>query len=218
MNDELDKTIMDYVDGNSQSIDDTVVQEHAKELKQLVADLKVMPHEQPNTTTDNKLYQFIADTSAKPKPVIRLKPWLPISLAAASVIILLIVFNTGQSFENEYRTLSHNPEKLNYIYQLNTKQLETADIHWLQAELQNDINPNIKVAIVDLLAQHQLKLDEAFYKSLQSQSIPSVQMAILNVFETATHIDVSNELLDFTVRQDLDSYVIQRATYILSNQ
>ena len=152
------------------------------------------------------------------KSVLTLKRWLPYVMAAASVMVLFFVFNNNKGFENDYRALNSNPEKLSFIYNLNEQQLSTEDIDWLKAELTNDINPNIKVTIVDLLANYQSKLDNEFYNNLQYESIPSVQMALLNTLENSESDDFTNELLAFSQRRDLDNTVRQKVKQILSNQ
>jgi hypothetical protein len=84
--------------------------------------------------------------------------------------------------------------------------------------LNKDISPNLKVTIIDLLANYQLQLDRDFFNTLQFESIPSVQMALLNIFESSKHIDLSQELISVSSRQDLDIMVKQKAKEILSKQ
>ena len=96
--------------------------------------------------------------------------------------------------------------------------MSTKDIDWLKTELTDNISPNIKVTIVDLLTNYQSKLDIEFYNNLQYESIPSVQMALLNTLENSESDDFTNELVAFSQRSDLDNTVRQKAKQILSNQ
>ena len=216
--DQFDKDIMDYIDGVSSEVTNKDAYEQAKHLKQIVISLKEIPLQSVSRIADDRFYQFIAEKSTNVRSVLTLKQWLPFVMAAASIIILFVVLNNYKGFEDDYRALSSNPEKLSFIYNLNEQQLRTKDIDWLTAELKNEISPNIKVTIVDLLANYQSKLDNEFYNSLQSESIPSVQMALLNSLESSENIDFSNELLVFNQRKDLDKTVRQKVKNILSNQ
>ncbi|WP_299519118.1 hypothetical protein [Winogradskyella sp.] len=217
-NDNTDKDIMDYIDGISDQLNSDRARGEAKVLKQLVSDLKEIPLETINPQADNRFYQFINEKSTNQKSVIYLKRWLPLGLAAASIILLLFVFNYNNSYEDAYRALNSNPDRIRYIYNLNGTELTSTDIDWLQSELKNDVHPNIKVTIVDLLTHHKSKLNQEFYDNLQNESIPSVQMALLDIFESSTHVAISDALLIFSQKEDLDASVRQKANYILSNQ
>ncbi len=216
--DHTDKDIMDYIDGISDQLNSDADYKQAEHLKQLVSDLKAMPLETVNPQTDDRFYQFINEKRNNKKPVIHLRYWLPLGLVAASIMLLWFIFNPNKTHEDYYRTLNSNPERISYIYNLNDADLKATDIDWLQAELINDSHPNIKVTIVDVLTHHKSKLKKEFYDHLKNESTPSVQMALLNVFESATHMDVSDALLEFSQRKDLETAVRQKATYILSNQ
>jgi hypothetical protein len=217
--DQLDKEIMDYLDGVSNKPVNEEVSEQGEELKQILSELKGIPHEKVSPATDAKFYTFLEEKNTYSKPIIKFKAWWPYLTAAASIIILFFMFtNSINGFEYDYRKLLSNPDRLGFIYELNKQQLSSEDISWLKSELKNEINPNIKVTIVDLLANYQSKLDNEFYNSLQSESIPSVQMALLNSLESSEHIDFVNELLVFNQRKDLDKTVRQKVKNILSNQ
>ena len=215
--DQFDKDIMDYIDGAKIELTNEGASEQAKQLQKMVSDLKDIPLQDVNEIVDDRFYQFIEEKNKTVKSVFTLKQWLPYIMVAASVVILLLVFTNYKDFEEDYRTLNSNPEKLSFIYNLNEKQLRTVDIDWLKAELINEISPNIKVTIVDLLSNYQFQLDNEFYNNLHYESIPSVQMAILNTLENSEGNDFTNELLAFSQRRDLDNTVRQKVKQILTN-
>ncbi|WP_422104448.1 hypothetical protein [Winogradskyella sp.] len=217
-NDDIDKNIMDYVDGASVEIKDEHSQKEAEQLKQIIKDLKAWPLESVNVRTDARLYTFIDHKNRLIKSILSLKHWLPFTIAAASIVVLFLVFSNNRGFEHDYGLLNSNPEKLSFIYDLNDQQLGSKDIEWLKSELSKDISPNIKVTIVDLLVNYQSKLDNEFYKNLQYESIPSVQMALLNSLESSNHINFKTDLFKFSQRSDLDHMVRQKVNHILSNQ
>lgn len=217
-NDQFDKDIMDYIDGAKIELTNEGASEQAKQLQKMVSDLKEITLQNVSQEADDRFYRFIDEKSSNVKSVLRLKQWLPFVMVAASVMVLFFVFNNNKDFENDYRALNSNPEKLSFIYNLNEQQLNTEEIDWLKTELTADISPNIKVTIVDLLANYQSKLDNEFYNNLQYESIPTVQMALLNTLENSESDDFTNELFAFSQRRDLDNTVRQKVKQILSNQ
>jgi hypothetical protein len=215
--DEFDKEIMDYLDGISESaINNQNLKEQAIELEQMLSELKELPLERVDPIIDRKMQQFIEKNSTKNQFVVR-RLW-PYIAASAIIIIMLFIFSGDTSFEKSYQKIKTNPDKLSFIYNLNNEKLSDSDIDWLQTELKKDINPNLKITIIDLLANYQLKLDKDFFNALEFESIPSVQMALLNIFESSKHIDLSRELINVSSRQDLDITVKQKANEILSKQ
>ena len=219
MNDnQFDKELMDYVDGRTGKVIDGKVYEEGEALKEIVARLKKLPLHNLNPETDSRLYQFIEQKSSQTKQIPGLRRWLPFIAAAASVFILIFVFTNKKSFQEEYRSLSSNPDKLNFIYDLNNQVLSSGDINWLKGELKSEINPNIKITIVDLLSNHKSKLDKGFFDNLQHENYPSVQMALLNTLETSKNIDYKPELISFLERNDLDHSVKLKVKDMLSSQ
>ena len=215
-NNQFDKELMDYLDGISEdAVNNKDLQDEAKDLKQILSDLKSLPLEMVDPTVDKKLKVFIEKQSNIKQPIVR-KLWPYV--VAASIILLVFMLSRSESFEIEYQKLSTNPERLSFIYNLNSENLNEKDIDWLKRELQNDISPNIKVTIVDLLADYQSEIDQDFYNLLQFESIPSVQMALLNMLESSAHIDITEQIIALRNRQDLDIMVQQKANEILSIQ
>jgi len=216
--DQFDKDIMDYIDGVKMELSNEDAYGLAKQLQKMVSDLTEIPLQKVSQETDDRFYRFIDEKSTNVKSFLTLKRWFPYVMAAASLMVLFFVLNNNQSFENDYKALNSNPDKLSFIYNLNEQQLRAKDIDWLKAEIINEISPNIKITLVDLLANYQSKLDAKFYNNLQYESIPSVQMAILNTLESSESNGFTNELLAFSLRRDLDNTVRQKVEQILSNQ
>ena len=216
--DLLDKEIMDYIDGVTVEATNEEAYAEAKHLIKMISELKEIPLQNVRPEADERFYRFIDKKIENVKSVSTLKRLLPYIIAAASVIVLFFVFPNNKGFEVDYRALNSNPEKLSFIYNLNEQQLSTKDIEWLKTELTDNISPNIKVTIVDLLTNYQTKLDIEFYNNLQYESTPSVQMALLNTLENSESDDFTNELVAFSQRRDLDNTVRQKAKQILSNQ
>ena len=215
-NNQFAKELMDYLDGISEdAVNNKDLQDEAKDLKQILSDLKSLPLEMVDPTVDKKLKVFIEKQSNIKQPIVR-KLWPYV--VAASIILLVFMLSRSESFEMEYQKLSTNPERLSFIYNLNSENLNEKDIDWLKRELQNDISPNIKVTIVDLLADYQSEIDQDFYNLLQFESIPSVQMALLNMLESSAHINITEQIIALRNRQDLDIMVQQKANEILSIQ
>ena len=212
-----DKKLMDYVDGISDNVPDENLRIQGEELKMIVAGLKDLPYHTISSETDKKIYQFIAEKNADPKPVIKMKSWLIFLTACTSIILFLLFLSGGNSLKEDYQKLSSNPEKLRFIYALNDQVLSSTDIEWLQEELRNENNPNIKVTIIDLLANDHMRIDQDFFNNLQKESIPTVQMALLNSLENSENEIVINELRSFSQRKDLDASVRLKANEILSN-
>ncbi len=214
---QKDKELMDYVDGLSNKLTDEKSCIQGDELKNLVASLKDLPRYTISPETDKRIYQFIEDKSTQHKPVVNLKIWAPLFAVAASIIFFLFVFNNNINFKEDYQKLNSNVDKLSFIYNLNNHELSSIDINWLKEELRNENNPNIKVTIIDLLSNDRSKLDKDFFNTLHYETIPTVQMALLNSLESAKHINFTSELLAFSQRSNLDISVKQKAENILSN-
>lgn len=214
---QIDEELMDYVEGVSKNATNEKIRIQGEELKDIIICLKEIPLEIVSSETDERMYKFIENRSAQLIPVINLKRWVPIFTAAASIIILLLVFYSNKSFKDDYQKLSSNPDKLSFIYDMNNLVLSSADIDWLKEELKNEKNPNIKVTIIDLLSKDRSKLDKDVFNNLQYESIPTVQMALLNTLEASENIIFTTELLSFSQRNDLDASVEQKIKDILSN-
>ncbi|MBT8219375.1 MAG: hypothetical protein KJP00_06110 [Bacteroidia bacterium] len=217
MKEELfEKDIMDFVDGKAKDISNEEAALIGHDLKQIVYDLKSMPLEKVPTTTDKSINDFIKGIPQQKQSILRLNKWWPVMVAAASFALLILVFNQGNSLQDDYQILASNPDKLNFIYKLNEKELNGSDIAWLNSELKKENNPNIKVTIVDLLNNYQSKLDNDFIRQLEDESTPSVQMALLNTLEEIQYEDLNNDLWAFTERKNLDNMVKSKASSILS--
>lgn len=212
----FEKEIMDFVDGQIEQISNKEAAQIGHDLKHIMSDLKSLPLENIHSSTDKKINDFIQGIDKKKHPIIKLKKWWPLLAAAASIALLISVFNSGDKLRNDYQLLVSNPDKLTFIYGLYEKKLTSSDIAWLNKALKNEMNPNIKVTIVDLLNNYQYRLDADFIQQLENESTPSVQMALLNTLEEIQYDDLNNNLLAFTKRNDLDNMVWSKAKEILS--
>jgi hypothetical protein len=219
---QSDKAIMDYLDGISKEISNQKAFQHAGELKQLLSELQELPLGKVHPTTDAKVYEFIENLettmNTESKSRLKLDPKILYLTIAASIALLFYVFMDNNGFEDQYRLLPSNPERLGFIYDLNNEQLASEDIKWLKAELKKETHPNIKVTIVDLLNNYPSKIDNDFLNALQKEPIPSVQMAFLDALENSVNPDFSNELVVFSQRKDLDNTVRLKVAHILSIQ
>lgn len=215
--DHYDKEIMDYLDGVSKkAMDNKNLKEEAIELRQLLSDLKAIPLKKVDSSIDEEIKRSITRGTNKRHHIIR-KIW-PYLAAAASIAIFFLILIRDTSFESGYQKIQTNPNKLSFIYNLNQEELSAKDINWLKREIQNESNPNIKVSIIDLLANYQSKLDEDFFNTIGTESTPTVLMALLNMLESSNHTAYKEELLAISGRKGLDITVRQKADEILSKQ
>ncbi|WP_297798273.1 hypothetical protein [uncultured Eudoraea sp.] len=215
--DQFDKEMMDYIDGVSKkAIDNEHFKEEAKELRQLLSDLKDIPLKKVETNIDEEFKRrIVKKTSKKQRSVRRIWPYFA---AAASILIVFFIFIRDRSFESDYQKLKTNTDKLGFIYNLNQEQLSSNDINWLKNEIKNENNPNIKVTILDLLSNYESKLDKEFFNALEVETTPTVLMALLNIVENSNHVEYEEELLALSERKGLDITVRQKADEILSIQ
>ncbi|MBT8182595.1 MAG: hypothetical protein KJO53_13515 [Eudoraea sp.] len=215
--DHYAKEIMDYLDGVSKkAMDNKNLKEEAIELRQLLSDFKAIPLKKVDSSIDEEIKRSITRRTNKRHHIIR-KIW-PYLAAAASIAIFFLIFIRDTSFESGYQKIQTNPNKLSFIYNLNQEELSAKDINWLKREIQNESNPNIKVSIIDLLANYQSKLDEDFFNTIGTESTPTVLMALLNMLESSNHTAYKEELLAISGRKGLDITVRQKADEILSKQ
>ncbi len=215
--DHEEHIIMNYLDGisNANSIDSKLKKE-AEDLQQLLNELRDLPMQEPDDSADERIQQLMERSTSKRS--INIKKLWPLIAVAASIVFVFFSLNWGKSYESRYNEFQTNPEKLAFIYELNNSDLDADDIDWLKREMKADISPNIKVTIVDLLTNYQSKLDKEFFANLNTESIPTVQMALLNSVETSTHIDFTEELIVISERQDLEETVQQKIEQIILKQ
>jgi len=214
--DQIDKEIMDYLDGNSTILSNKYALDQANELVYLLSELSQQPLRDVASSTDKKVYDFIKRKRTNPEKVFRIRNWFPHVAVAASLIILFYAFLYKGETQKDYQLLDSNFDKLSFIYDLNKRQLSKDEIVWLEEELKTNVHPNIKVTIVDLLNNYHSLLDGDFVKCLHKENTPSVQMAVLNTLENLNNIDFYGELLAFSKRSDLDITVKSKALELLS--
>ena len=215
--DQYDMEIMDYLDGVSKKDSNNVnFIKEATELKQILSDLKDIPLKKVDATIDKKINRLIAEIKNEKQNIV-LKMW-PYFALAASILIFFFILIRDSNLEGRYQKLQTNTDKLSFIYNLNSEQLSAEDIKWLKNEIQIENNPNIKVTIIDLLANYQSKLDQDFFNALKIETTPTVQMALLNILESSNNVDYKEQLIAISGRKGLDITVRQRAVEILSKQ
>ncbi len=217
--DKFDKQLMDYLENaDSEEIIDKEVIAQAEQIKMLLSSLKQVPNKKVSLETDERFYKLLEEKQTQAKKRTHLIKWWPYAAIAASIAILFFVFKTNNNLQDNYNELASNPDKLTFIYNLYNRELKMKDIVWLNTVLKEEANPNIKVLIVDLLTNYQPQLNSNFFNTLHSANNPSVQMAILNVFETSGSTDYSTILRAFSQKSDLDRTVKLKATNLLLKQ
>jgi hypothetical protein len=214
--------IMDHVDGYEMKYVDADLQDEIISLKRRASGLQNFPLEEVPAVADERFQNFIDSVSVPDKTnwTNRFRPVMIISAIAAGLALLLI-FNPFQNKEvlKSYSALKSNPDKLTYVYALNAEKLSKKEISELKLLLMNEQNPNIKIAILDLLENYTPQYVDPMelFLNLNKSSTPSVQMAMLNTMEATDITAIRNNLDHFRGTVDLEETVKNKIQEMLNN-
>ncbi|NNF31607.1 MAG: hypothetical protein HKN66_09470 [Flavobacteriaceae bacterium] len=214
--------IMDHVDGYVMKEAESDLKEEIKSLKQCASGIKDLPYEKVSEKTDERFQKFMESISDTSKTnTSRGLRTISIITAFAAGLALLLIFNPFQNKEilADFNAMKSNPDKLSFVYELTSEKLSEGEIEEVKLLLANEENPNIKVALLDLLENYtpdHVKSEELFL-NLNRSSTPSVQMAMLNAMEATDISDIRSDLDAFRNTVGLEETVKNRILQLLNN-
>jgi hypothetical protein len=214
--------IMDHVDGYVMKEAESDLKEEIKSLKQCASGIKDLPYEKVSEKTDERFQKFMESISDPSKTnTSRGLRTISIITAFAAGLALFLIFNPFQNKEilADFNAMKSNPDKLSFVYELTSEKLREGEIEEVKLLLANEENPNIKVALLDLLENYtpdHVKSEELFL-NLNRSSTPSVQMAMLNAMEATDISDIRSDLDAFRNTVGLEETVKNRILQLLNN-
>lgn len=219
MNEKMEIQLMDLLDGKSMETSNSNMVKEAEELQDITIELQHYSHLQISESVDRRIDSLIAlEATNRIKAMGQsIKRFWPAITASVALVLGMFIFNSPNNLNAQYARLETNPTKLNFVFNLAAEVPSQQHINWLQQQLALEQNPNIKVAIIDILAQASESLDPAIFKSLSEESIPAVQMAMLNLASPFKNKVVDQEIRKFSTRSDLQPSVRHRVNELLSS-
>ncbi len=221
---KTDKEILKLMD----HLDELVVQEpdeqtieEVKALRLPLELLKELPFTEVPRTTDTRLNKFIANVekASVVGKTRNIRSFVIISAIAACLLLLLWLkpFNNN-SVMGDYTSLASNPDKLSFVYDLNSKSLSKNDVFDLKLLLAKEQNPNIQIAMIDLLENYtpQFFDSDELLTNLNQSEIPTVQMAMLNALELTDFSNVTEGLHQYKSSKALDETVNNKIEELLN--
>lgn len=215
-------TIMDHLDGSVMKEAENDLNEEILALKKCASGIRDLPYEKVSAESDERFQQFmdsISDRSNANK-TIRFSAITIISAIAAGFALFLI-FSPFQNKEilTGFNSLNTNPDKLSFVYELSSEKLNDRDIEDVKSLLAQETNPNIKVAILDLLENYTPEYvgPEELFLNLNSSPTPSVQMAMLNAMQSTDISEIQYDLDQFLNSKGLEETVKNKIREMLND-
>lgn len=195
---QSEEHIMDFLEGSDTSgLNDELLQQ-AEELRARINSLKEQPLEAVPIEVDERINLMIDKAGRNRIPLLN-NNYMWIAASAAAILLAILLLYPEQSLESAYNKLEAKPEKLNYIHRLYKEDLSDKNIASLQKILSEEENPNIKVAVLDIVAIHSMEeqIPDDILDNLNPRDAPTVQMALLNIVEDMDPQLYQNKLDEF---------------------
>lgn len=216
MKDKQAIELLNYIENKDVPQLDPDLLNEADSLRELAQDLKKVNALRVDETVDQHIWNLSGFAVEKDRQV-RLRKLLPYAAIAAVLLLILNLVIQPKSLDQAYNNLSSNPEKLGFIHKLNQNSMDKNELFWLQDQLLKEDNPNIRVAIVDILNSASVEPETEVFEILAYEEIPAVQMAILEYAQPYAASLARSALLSLAERPNLEPTVSQKVNEILSS-